>query len=299
MFPLSSPYFFRNCLYSKFECGNITAEYPFYGGVRGEECGRRGLQLLCDGSTPKIEILNARYQVLSIDRDNRRLRIAREDLINNGFCSPKVQTSPLDSQLFEAVYRNLTLFYDCQDPSLNLSSSVVFPCNVTDTTRPSYKNVSVTAGNVQPLGCVANVTVPILQNSLDRLLMSSLGLKEAFEEGFDVQWKEDREACRQCKDTGGTCSFDKGNQTICYCPYPVDNWQEAKICLYNSKSSPVPSPPPATPITPSRGSTFNISMKWKVTIGVVGSTVVISAVFLYLTFIWRKKLRETKFEGIY
>ncbi|XVF42630.1 hypothetical protein PTKIN_Ptkin01aG0379700 [Pterospermum kingtungense] len=41
------------------------------------------------------------------------------------------------------------------------------------------------------------------------------------------------------------------------------------------------------------GSSFRINLKWKITIGVVGSTVVISAVLLYfLILLWKKKMGE-------
>ncbi|XVF65438.1 hypothetical protein PTKIN_Ptkin09bG0249100 [Pterospermum kingtungense] len=257
-------YVYHYCHDARFECGNITAEYPFIGGERGEDCGRRGLQLYCDADTPKIDTLDVPYKVLGIDRDRQVLRIARENLINNGFCSPQVRNSPLDSQLFNAsAYSNLTLFFDCH----RSTSSIIrlFSCNVTEGIGPSYKNVSVMVGNIRPEGCASNVTVPILQTSMEALRSSSLRLEEALEAGFEVQWKEDREACRRCENSSGTCGFDRDNQTICYCPFPLVNRQGAKECHL---------PPPAR--THQQGT--------------VGSTVAIVAVFLCLIFIWRKRL---------
>ncbi|XVF20752.1 hypothetical protein REPUB_Repub12eG0030200 [Reevesia pubescens] len=197
---LSTPELYRNCSNAVFKCGKFTAGYPFYGGDRQEPCGHCGLQLYCNNETTIIEILGVGYQVLELDQDGQILRIARDDLIKYGFCGPYSAHpySALDSNLFEFVnatglgYPNVTLFYDC------LPSFVLFSCEVTgEAGIRTYKNVSMMMiGNNPPEGCSANVTVPILQTSLERIHSSSLRLEEALKTGFEVKWKlEDGEAC--------------------------------------------------------------------------------------------------------
>ncbi|KAK8612809.1 hypothetical protein V6N13_092913 [Hibiscus sabdariffa] len=38
------------------------------------------------------------------------------------------------------------------------------------------------------------------------------------EEGFQVKWKENTEACRKCNASGGACGFDSFGRPLCYCP---------------------------------------------------------------------------------
>ncbi|KAG4156621.1 hypothetical protein ERO13_D02G008125v2, partial [Gossypium hirsutum] len=187
-----------------------------------------GLALHCDvfTNTTKIEIVGVKYEVLDIHHENQILRIAREDFIKNGSCHPQIpiQDSILNSEPFVlgSGNTNLTLSYDCQSSS----SFGIFPCN-----SSNYNNVSITTDNIRPDGCSANVRVPILQSSWERLRNDPLDLEEALETGFEVQWKEDTEACRKCNASGGACGFDKSNnQTFCYCPSGFESSPDSNEC---------------------------------------------------------------------
>ncbi|PPS13572.1 hypothetical protein GOBAR_AA07003 [Gossypium barbadense] len=219
---------YEKCRDAVFKCGNISIGYPFSGGDRDPECGHPGLELHCDvfTNTTKIEIVGVKYEVLDIHHENRILRIAREDFIKNGSCHPQIpiQDSILNSEPFVlgSGNTNLTLSYDCQSSS----SLGIFPCN-----SSNYNNVSITTDNIRPDGCSANVRVPILQSSWERLRNDSLDLEEALETGFEVQWKEDTEACRKCNASGGACGFDKSNnQTFCYCPSGFESSPDSNEC---------------------------------------------------------------------
>ncbi|KAG4112100.1 hypothetical protein ERO13_D13G142400v2 [Gossypium hirsutum] len=216
------------CRDAVFKCGNISIGYPFSGGDRDPECGHPGLALHCDvfTNTTKIEIFRVKYEVLDIHHENQILRIAREDFIKNGSCHPQIpiQDSILNSEPFVlgSGNTNLTLSYDCQSSS----SFGIFPCN-----SSNYNNVSITTDNIRPDGCSANVRVPILQSSWERLRNDSLDLEEALETGFEVQWKEDTESCRKCNASGGACDFDNSNnQTFCYCPSGFESSPNTKEC---------------------------------------------------------------------
>ncbi|MBA0686532.1 hypothetical protein Goari_014131, partial [Gossypium aridum] len=229
LFSLSSPnQLYEKCRNAMFKCGNISIGYPFSGGDRDPECGHPGLELHCDvfTNTTEIEIVGVKYEVLDIHHESRILRIAREDFIKNGSCHPQIpnQDSILNSEPFVlgSGSINLTLSYDCQSsPSLG-----IFPCN-----SSNYNNVSITTDNIRPDGCSANVRVPILQSSWERLRNDSLDLEEALETGFEVQWKEDTDACRKCNASGGACGFDKSNnQTFCYCPSGFESSPDSNEC---------------------------------------------------------------------
>ncbi|KAH1081884.1 hypothetical protein J1N35_021645 [Gossypium stocksii] len=219
---------YEKCRDAVFKCGNISIGYPFSGGDRDPECGHPGLNLHCDvfTNTTRIEIVGVKYEVLDIHHESRILRIAREDFIKNGSCHPQIpiQDSILNSEPFVlgSGNTNLTLSYDCQSSS----SLGIFPCN-----SSNYNNVSITTDNIRPDGCAANVRVPILQSSWGRLRNDSLDLEEALETGFEVQWKEDTEACRKCNASGGACGFDKSNnQTFCYCPSGFESSPGSNEC---------------------------------------------------------------------
>ncbi|KAL4362510.1 hypothetical protein GQ457_04G023300 [Hibiscus cannabinus] len=163
--------------------------------------------------TVSIEMVGVKYRVMEIRPDRQTLRIAREDLLENGCCRP--QTPIIDSEVFDlepapSDYINATLYYDC--PSL----------------ISSYKNISVTMHNLGLDGCSTSVTFPIFHTDdfYGNLDLFSF-LKKAIERGFQVKWKEDAEACRKCNASGGACGFDLlNNQRFCYCPHPNQNPNE-------------------------------------------------------------------------
>ncbi|XP_016702326.2 LEAF RUST 10 DISEASE-RESISTANCEUS RECEPTOR-LIKE PROTEIN KINASE-like 2.4 [Gossypium hirsutum] len=211
--PSTSPdQLYEKCRDAVFKCGDISIGYPFSGGDRDPECGHPGLELHCEvfTNTTKIEIVGVKYEVLDIRHENQILRIARKDFIKNGSCHPQIpiQDSILNSEPFVlgSGNTNLTMSYDCQSSS----SLGIFPCD-----SSNYNNVSITTNNIRPDGCSANVRVPILQSSWERLRNDSLDLEEALETGFEVQWKEDAEACRKCNVRGSVVGV-VSISTICF-----------------------------------------------------------------------------------
>ncbi|KAE8654974.1 hypothetical protein F3Y22_tig00117034pilonHSYRG00348 [Hibiscus syriacus] len=182
---------------ARFECGNISIGYPFFGGHRLPQCGHPGLELQCHHSnTTTFEMVGVR------PFSDQRFRNDYE--CGSWACS----SSP--------GYTNATLFYDC--PPSSSSSLGFFPCN-----SSSYNNVSVTTGNIRLDGCLASLTFPIFQAywtgfSGNPSLPLVLGV--AMKTGFQVKWKEDTSACLKCNASGGACGFNiSDGQTFCYCPH--------------------------------------------------------------------------------
>ncbi|KAK8978415.1 hypothetical protein V6N11_008726 [Hibiscus sabdariffa] len=73
--------------------------------------------------------------------------------------------------------------------------------------------------NVREAG---NVTFPVVETNLlhshnDSFSLASI-LSTIMEEGFQVKWKENTEACRKCNASGGACGFDSFGRPLCYCP---------------------------------------------------------------------------------
>ncbi|CAN7136528.1 unnamed protein product, partial [Brassica rapa subsp. narinosa] len=73
---------------SVFECGNLTATFPFWGENRGEPCGHPLLKLSCDRVSNKtsINISNIFFNILHIDNTFKTIKLVRQDY-SVSFCS--------------------------------------------------------------------------------------------------------------------------------------------------------------------------------------------------------------------
>ncbi|KAL0825020.1 hypothetical protein Bca101_048697 [Brassica carinata] len=110
-----------------FECGNITAGFPFLGGSRPQYCGHPSLELYCFKNSTSIVISNHLYDVLHIDQTSNTLRLAKAEL-GGSFCTATFTTTTLPPEIFElsTTSQSLTVFYLC-DHSFRYSSSYTCP----------------------------------------------------------------------------------------------------------------------------------------------------------------------------
>ncbi|XVE72118.1 hypothetical protein DITRI_Ditri11bG0012700 [Diplodiscus trichospermus] len=186
---LGDPELYEDCRDRSFNCGSISAGYPFSGDGIPDYCGYPGPYLYCDGNRKitTIEIDYVRYQVLELHQDDQTLTIARQDLNQNDLC--RFMNSPLDNELFDFVYApgyaNVTLLYGC--PKSIEPSIPYFNCTAN---RKDYKDVWVACGRNGSVGCSSNITVPILQSSLPGGILSDF-LLEGWKKGFEVKLKQD------------------------------------------------------------------------------------------------------------
>ncbi|KFK25444.1 hypothetical protein AALP_AA8G116000, partial [Arabis alpina] len=68
-----------SCDETLFQCGNITAGFPFWGVARHQHCARQSLGLHCNMDTTSIFISNQEFIVLQINEASNILRLARTD----------------------------------------------------------------------------------------------------------------------------------------------------------------------------------------------------------------------------
>ncbi|KAE8722324.1 putative receptor-like protein kinase [Hibiscus syriacus] len=276
---------YTNCHDAVFECGNISIGYPFFGGNRQPPCGHPALKLLCDDDTTTIEIAGVEYQVLNISHEHQTLTIVREDLFEHGFCrlQTPIRDSIIDSKLFYPVpgYTNVTLFYDC--PSLVPSNLGIFNC-----THSDYSYVSVTTDGVDPGGCSARVSFPIALPSGGSFHFQNEYhlLSEALKKGFQVKWKEDTEACRNCNASGGACGFDWLNQTLCYCQF----WNSPE---YSNECHGLDPSPKESPPSPTNGGNkyshgSSSKLQWNQIIALAIGVTVVAAILVYVFVLWFK-----------
>ncbi|XVF71586.1 hypothetical protein PTKIN_Ptkin12aG0050200 [Pterospermum kingtungense] len=235
---LGNPPTYKDCLQAQFKCGNISAGYPFSGDGIPWGCGHADLKLVCDyeTNTTTIEIEWVTYQVLDIPpphADGQALRIARQDLINNGLCKPGFQNSSLDYRPFELDnafdYANVTLLYDCPNPLQTYLRH--FKCSGNGDGYNDFWVVFLPEVT-NPMPCSANVTVPIKHRPPLAEIPSYSWLIQYLHEGFYVKWKEDSGVCETCKQARGACGFNPENRPTCYCPNATDtwDWEELKEC---------------------------------------------------------------------
>ncbi|XP_010450949.1 PREDICTED: LEAF RUST 10 DISEASE-RESISTANCE LOCUS RECEPTOR-LIKE PROTEIN KINASE-like 2.2 [Camelina sativa] len=118
-----------------FQCGNITAGFPFSGESRDEYCGHPSLKLNCNklSNTTSLTLSGYNYTVLYIDNSNNKsptLGLSRQDF-SGPFCSASFSTTPLPSNLFQTLpsYKTLDVFYAC-DPRRHFLGN--FTCQVKD-----------------------------------------------------------------------------------------------------------------------------------------------------------------------
>ncbi|EFH64823.1 hypothetical protein ARALYDRAFT_894413 [Arabidopsis lyrata subsp. lyrata] len=190
-----------------FQCGNITAGFPFWGGNRSKPCGHPLLKLHCNKNITSLNILNHEYNVFDIDQTSNTLRLAREDLLGS-FCSVTFNTTTLPPQIFELspTYKSLTVLYNC-DPKTSHGSSY---------TCPALGHFSMSQSLDHHNSCQNNFTVNVplsfFPNERD---LNLTHLESALRNGFEVKLVIDEIPCQECSSTSGICGFNSTTQICC------------------------------------------------------------------------------------
>ncbi|XP_061948065.1 LEAF RUST 10 DISEASE-RESISTANCE LOCUS RECEPTOR-LIKE PROTEIN KINASE-like 1.3 isoform X2 [Populus nigra] len=201
----------------KFECGGISADFPFWGNDSSPACGFPELKLRCENNFTKMNINQVAYRVLEINQYAGILRIAREDSFV-GLCSPQFKNSTFNPKVFESDegYKNLTIIYGCKDaPPTIPSPGIPFTCKINEV---NDQGGYIQKGDTGPGECNRSVLVPVSRREWPPI-WNLQALEEHLKKGFEVRLKVDRDACWECKMSSGVCGIDYvTNQTTCYCP---------------------------------------------------------------------------------
>ncbi|KAG6742013.1 hypothetical protein POTOM_055295 [Populus tomentosa] len=234
----------------KFECGRVSAGFPFWGNDRSPACGLPELELRCEDNIAKMNISQVAYRVLEINWEMGTLRIAREDSLVGLMCSPQFMNSTFNPKVFEYVegYKNLTFIYGCKDAPPTIPGRIPFICKINEV---NDQGGYIQEGDTGPGECNRSVLVPVSITDLPRPPIWNLqALEELMRKGFEVRLKVDREACLECFTTSGACGIDCAtNQTTCYCPNQSSG---SKTCAIL--------PAPAAPGKKSRNSALEIGL---------------------------------------
>ncbi|CAE5963187.1 unnamed protein product [Arabidopsis arenosa] len=192
---------------AKFQCGNITAGFPFSGGIRPQICGHPSLELHCFNNKTSIIISDHLYNVFHIDQTSKTLRLARAEL-EGSFCNATYTATTLPSKIFEIspTYKSLTVFYLCDRKLAYLSS---YTC-------PGRGPVVVSQNLDHHDSCQGSFTINVPNNFIPEEKELNLAhLEKALKEGFEVKVKIDEKACQKCSSSGGICGFENSTQICC------------------------------------------------------------------------------------
>ncbi|KAK1578452.1 hypothetical protein Q3G72_030360 [Acer saccharum] len=225
----SNPYSTYESGSIQFQCGNITAGYPFWGespqGLpRWEGCGHPEFKLNCEhnGDVAIMMIKEVKYRVLDIKSINKTQRIARMDYLEpEGICPPAFPNTTINSELFDYSdgYQNVTFLYDCPSNN-NLALPLPYkPCSSSKGVQ--HKNLFIQEGDHGPGNCATSVFFPVPKNSLNWKAINDdhLLLRQVLDQGFELKWKLRSISCKNCNNSKGSCGWDLVNkETICFCP---------------------------------------------------------------------------------
>uniref|UniRef100_A0A0D3ANG7 non-specific serine/threonine protein kinase n=1 Tax=Brassica oleracea var. oleracea TaxID=109376 RepID=A0A0D3ANG7_BRAOL len=199
-----------------FQCGDVTAGFPFSGRNRPEVCGHPLLRLHCINNITSLIISNQEFYVLKINKTSNTLTLARPDLLGS-FCSSTFTKATLPTEIFELspTYKSVNVFYLCA-PFLSYPSSSkcpeIGPISISE--KPEYNNT-----------CRESFTVNLPTSFLpEEKELNMTHLESALREGFEVKVNIDENACQECLSSHALCGFDQTFPSGVKCAplYPPD-----------------------------------------------------------------------------
>ncbi|RIA04943.1 hypothetical protein BRARA_K00776, partial [Brassica rapa] len=190
-----------------FECGNITAGFPFSGGSRPQFCGHPSLELHCFNNKTSIIISDHLYDVLHIDQISKTIKLAKAEL-GGSFCTATFTTTTLSPEIFElsTTSQSLTVFYLCHR---NLRYNSSYLC-------PDRGSISVSQNLNYHKSCQDSFKINVPKSYVpEEKELNLKHLENALHEGFDVKVKIDEQTCEQCLSSQGICGFNNTTQICC------------------------------------------------------------------------------------
>lgn len=186
-----------NCSDEAFDCGVVGyIAYPFWGGDRPSECGRKGFEIAClQGKIPILKISPLSYIIQELDFSTNTVRVARQDVQDTN-CPQPLHNTTIDWELFKyppnSTDRNLTLYFDCAT-NIHMQPNA-FPC-ANQTNSNLFKINGDGDGDGDGISCNTNIYVPVNREdaeSLQNPTASSINsLRSALITGFSIQWLND------------------------------------------------------------------------------------------------------------
>ncbi|XP_033140240.1 LEAF RUST 10 DISEASE-RESISTANCE LOCUS RECEPTOR-LIKE PROTEIN KINASE-like 1.4 isoform X9 [Brassica rapa] len=166
---------------TQFQCGNITAGFPFWGGNRDKLCGHPSLELHCNKDITSLSISDQEFRVLHINQSSNTLRLARTDHMGS-FCFSNFTNTTLPPKLFKLspTYKSVTVVYHCNPFRLHVQG---YKCPETGMifVSDSPENYNFCLG-----GFTTNVPRSFVTKRKDLAYLESI-LKKGFEVKVEVK----------------------------------------------------------------------------------------------------------------
>lgn len=166
-----------------FQCGNITAGFPFWGGNRDKLCGYHpSLELHCNKDITSLTISDQEFRVLHINQSPNTLRLARTDHLGS-FCSSNFTNTTLPPKLFKLspTYKSVTVVYNCNPFGLHFQG---YKCSKT-----GWIFVSDNPGSYN--FCLAGFTANVPRSFVPKR-KDLADLESILQKGFEVKVKIDK-----------------------------------------------------------------------------------------------------------
>ncbi|CAH8257290.1 unnamed protein product [Arabidopsis lyrata] len=161
-----------------FQCGNVTAGFPFSGQNRHKLCGHPFLELYCVNNITTLFISNKEFHVLKINQTSNTITLARFDLLGS-FCSSTFTNVTLPPEVFEIspTYKSVTVFHLC-DPWFPYHSS--YKC-------PEIGLISMSENLEHNNNCRESFTVNLPTSFVpEEGVLNLTRLESALREGFEL-----------------------------------------------------------------------------------------------------------------
>lgn len=194
-----------------FQCGKITAGFPFWGGNRPEHCGLPQLELHCrNKSSTYLIISDQEYSVLKVGQSSYTVTLARADQLGP-LCDANFSTTALPPDIYEILpaYKDFTVYYLCDPIHFRNQNYTCSPDKglLSVTQRPEYGESY----------CKKNFTVNVPKSFVvvEEDYFRPYELERIIRRGFEVKVKIDETSCTECSSSGGICSFNGTTQVCC------------------------------------------------------------------------------------
>lgn len=195
-------------------------KYPFWGGNREPYCGvsNSNMELICEGSIPKITINEVKYCIIGWDNTTQILTVARDDYWAGNICgvTGRYKNTTFDNTPFQRdgnQIANVTLLYNC-DANQNQKNTLYSTTNCYGGTRVVYTVLGSSSVLCSPS---VTIVIPIMGSQASQIV-STNSLTDVLKEGFELRYiGGDFAECGRCIDSGGVCGSDGGTSFRCFC----------------------------------------------------------------------------------
>ncbi|CAA7059747.1 unnamed protein product [Microthlaspi erraticum] len=165
---------------------NISTTFPLWGGTHHKSCDPPSLGFHCNKSVTYLSISDQEFKVLHINQTSNTLTLARTDHLGS-FCSSRFSNTTLPPDFFKLspIYKTFTVFHNCNNFRLDLSSRYICPkIGFISVSENPYRYIDF---------CLSSFTVNVPTSFLSKEKdLNMTDLERVLRNGFEVKMKIDK-----------------------------------------------------------------------------------------------------------